>query len=458
MDRGRAVHLELAGKTRLPDAIEQGVELADPRLGSEAGGLAVVIEGTQEPPQLRHRFPPGRLDGEQRGLRLRRATCASTWRAAPAWMTITLTAWATTSCSSRATCRRSSAAATRMRSSRSRMRPFDGLGATLRPRPSRLRRTSPSSQVGSEDDEREDERPRWGSASWAMRPTAIGSRHDDDGERQSAVLSAARSPHVKLARPTAQTWIGDHGDSGAVRTAAAATKTRTASGSRPPKGERQDDEHDVASTEPLRVVVLGEEAEPDQDHDRRKGVGGLTPARARRDGRQRIERSCGSAIRAHCTRRRIRDHPSRGRARLIRSAESPRSRPDGRGGSARSADGSPTATRQPSETDQSRRRRSAVQPLIQLRGVTKRYDAGSQPALDDIDLEIETGRITAIMGPSGGGKSTLLNMIGGLDRPTRGEIEVDGSPGGPTQRDRGSAVPPHERRASSSSSSTCSTT
>jgi putative ABC transport system ATP-binding protein len=67
-----------------------------------------------------------------------------------------------------------------------------------------------------------------------------------------------------------------------------------------------------------------------------------------------------------------------------------------------------------------------VQPLIQLRNVTKRYDTGSQPALDDIDLEIETGRITAIMGPSGGGKSTLLNMIGGLDRPTRGEIEVAG--------------------------------
>ena len=67
-----------------------------------------------------------------------------------------------------------------------------------------------------------------------------------------------------------------------------------------------------------------------------------------------------------------------------------------------------------------------MQPLIQLRNVTKRYDRGSQPALDGIDLEIEAGRITAIMGPSGGGKSTLLNMIGGLDRPTRGEIEVAG--------------------------------
>jgi putative ABC transport system ATP-binding protein len=67
-----------------------------------------------------------------------------------------------------------------------------------------------------------------------------------------------------------------------------------------------------------------------------------------------------------------------------------------------------------------------MEPLIQLRSVTKRYDTRSQPALDAIDLEIEPGRITAIMGPSGGGKSTLLNLIGGLDRPTGGEVEVAG--------------------------------
>ncbi len=64
--------------------------------------------------------------------------------------------------------------------------------------------------------------------------------------------------------------------------------------------------------------------------------------------------------------------------------------------------------------------------LIRLRGVTKRYDETTHSALDNVDLDVEAGRITAIMGPSGGGKSTLLNLIGGLDRPTRGEIEVDG--------------------------------
>ena len=64
--------------------------------------------------------------------------------------------------------------------------------------------------------------------------------------------------------------------------------------------------------------------------------------------------------------------------------------------------------------------------LITLRGVTKRYESMGRPALDAIDLDIETGRITAVMGPSGGGKSTLLNLVGGLDRPSAGEVVVDG--------------------------------
>jgi putative ABC transport system ATP-binding protein len=67
-----------------------------------------------------------------------------------------------------------------------------------------------------------------------------------------------------------------------------------------------------------------------------------------------------------------------------------------------------------------------MQPIITLRGVTKRYADVGPAALDSVDLDIEPGAITAIMGPSGGGKSTLLNLIGGLDRPTGGEITVDG--------------------------------
>jgi len=82
--------------------------------------------------------------------------------------------------------------------------------------------------------------------------------------------------------------------------------------------------------------------------------------------------------------------------------------------------------------------------LISLRGVTRIYDGASQPALDGIDLDIEAGRITAITGPSGCGKSTLLNLVGGLDRPTRGEVVVDG-----TRVDRlGEAAAARFRRAS----------
>ena len=67
-----------------------------------------------------------------------------------------------------------------------------------------------------------------------------------------------------------------------------------------------------------------------------------------------------------------------------------------------------------------------MEPVIQLRGVTKRYADAGPPALDSLDLDIGAGLITAIMGPSGCGKSTLLNLVGGLDRPTRGEVVVDG--------------------------------
>ena len=68
---------------------------------------------------------------------------------------------------------------------------------------------------------------------------------------------------------------------------------------------------------------------------------------------------------------------------------------------------------------------------IALSGVFRSYanSRGSfTPALQNIDLEIEQGEFVCIVGPSGCGKSTLLHLIAGLDRPTTGEITVDGSP------------------------------
>ncbi|HEV8118477.1 MAG TPA: ATP-binding cassette domain-containing protein, partial [Thermoanaerobaculia bacterium] len=60
-------------------------------------------------------------------------------------------------------------------------------------------------------------------------------------------------------------------------------------------------------------------------------------------------------------------------------------------------------------------------------GVRKVY-AGAQPvvALDGVDLEVAPGEFLAVVGPSGGGKSTLLHLIGGIDRPTSGTVRVGG--------------------------------
>ena len=67
-------------------------------------------------------------------------------------------------------------------------------------------------------------------------------------------------------------------------------------------------------------------------------------------------------------------------------------------------------------------------PLIDLRGVTKVYRTGrlEQPALRGIDLAVQDGEMVAVVGPSGSGKSTALNLITGIDRPTSGNVVVDG--------------------------------
>ncbi|WP_267242663.1 ABC transporter ATP-binding protein [Streptomyces sp. PR69] len=66
--------------------------------------------------------------------------------------------------------------------------------------------------------------------------------------------------------------------------------------------------------------------------------------------------------------------------------------------------------------------------MYELKGVTKRYrrGKGGVTALDAVDLTIEDGGRLVIQGPTGGGKSTLLQMLGGLDRPTGGSVLLDG--------------------------------
>ena len=67
-------------------------------------------------------------------------------------------------------------------------------------------------------------------------------------------------------------------------------------------------------------------------------------------------------------------------------------------------------------------------PLIKITGLNKVFELGKTTvqALRDIELDIYSGEYLSIMGPSGSGKSTLFNMIGALDRPTTGQVEVAG--------------------------------
>src|SRR3954452_4985246 len=62
-------------------------------------------------------------------------------------------------------------------------------------------------------------------------------------------------------------------------------------------------------------------------------------------------------------------------------------------------------------------------------GLVRRFGEGDAAvdALRDVDVTIERGKLTAVMGPSGSGKSTLMHILAGLDRPTAGDVVIDGT-------------------------------
>jgi len=66
--------------------------------------------------------------------------------------------------------------------------------------------------------------------------------------------------------------------------------------------------------------------------------------------------------------------------------------------------------------------------VIELRDLQRYYKMGSETvkALDGVELEIRRGEYVSIVGPSGSGKTTLFNLVGGLDKPTKGNVFIDG--------------------------------
>jgi putative ABC transport system ATP-binding protein len=69
-----------------------------------------------------------------------------------------------------------------------------------------------------------------------------------------------------------------------------------------------------------------------------------------------------------------------------------------------------------------------ITPLYDLRAVTRSFRQGAEEivAVNDVGLQIQAGEFLVVAGPSGSGKTTLLQLLGGLDRPTRGELRFEG--------------------------------
>lgn len=64
-----------------------------------------------------------------------------------------------------------------------------------------------------------------------------------------------------------------------------------------------------------------------------------------------------------------------------------------------------------------------MDPILRVSGLRKEF--GGLVALNDVDMEVERQRLTAVIGPNGAGKTTLFNLVAGNLRPTRGEIKLD---------------------------------
>ena len=67
--------------------------------------------------------------------------------------------------------------------------------------------------------------------------------------------------------------------------------------------------------------------------------------------------------------------------------------------------------------------------MVVATGVIRQFGAGDTAvtALRGVTVEMERGKLTAVMGPSGSGKSTLMHILAGLDKPTEGSVQIQGT-------------------------------
>ncbi|NIT56837.1 MAG: ATP-binding cassette domain-containing protein [Aliifodinibius sp.] len=84
----------------------------------------------------------------------------------------------------------------------------------------------------------------------------------------------------------------------------------------------------------------------------------------------------------------------------------------------------------------------ALNPILEVTNLTQQFRSGDKKltVLDHVDFSVEEGTTCSIVGPSGSGKTTLLGLCAGLDRPTTGEVTLNGVTLGPLSEDQRAEV------------------
>ena len=330
----------------------------------------------QQPPELGHRLAPGRLDRRAATPRPAPATGATTCRAAPAWMTITLTACATTSCSSRAMRRallghgrrggaprasRRARSTPRLARSASTRRCADEVAQRARSGPGR--RTAGRAPGGRR-------RPGRGTPS-AITPATISTTSADRGSGPRSIAGGVAGQRDRADLDPRRRRLR-------ARQAPRGRRRASEDGDRPepPDEQRQDDEQEPPGSRsrspvPARQVDRGRRRPMPSDRPRRPSGRAAIAARRLHPA---VHRPTVVAAAAD-------GHPTGGRRRLIRTVETRRDahRRWGRGPRPAADDSGPPACQQPEASDDpSTHGGPRWQPLITLRGVTKRYPGSTR--------------------------------------------------------------------------------